>query len=182
VGAGTITNAKKPIDTGKCVTATLLGTRNLYRWAHENTLLEVRSPRYTHDIAVHAQVRNLVGVNSVLEVDLTGQFNSETLGGCHVGVIGGQAEFMRGSIRSPGGRNIVVMESTARRESISRISPNLSDGVATATRANVDFVVTEHGIAELHGRTLHERAMALIAIAHPDFRRQLQDALDEGLV
>jgi acyl-CoA hydrolase len=180
--AGIITNAKKPIDTGKCITATLLGTQKLYRWAHGNPLLEVRSPRYTHDIAVHAQVPNLVGVNSVLEVDLTGQFNSETLGGRHVGVIGGQSDFMRGAIRSPGGRNIVVMESTARRGSVSRISASLSDGVVTATRANADFIVTEYGIAELRGRTLQERATALIAIAHPDFRRQLQDTLDQGLV
>ena len=89
---------------------------------------------------------------------------------------------MRGAIRSPGGRNIVVMELTARRGSVSRISASLSDGVVTATRANADFIVTEYGIAELRGRTLQERATALIAIAHPDFRRQLQDTLDQGLV
>ncbi|MGI9424080.1 MAG: acetyl-CoA hydrolase/transferase family protein [Hyphomicrobiaceae bacterium] len=182
VEAGIITNTKKPIDTGKCITATLLGTQKLYRWAHKNDRLELRSPRYTHDVAVHAQIPNLVGVNSALEVDLTGQFNSETLDGRHVGVIGGQSDFMRGAIRSVGGRNIIVMESIARSCTISRISAKPSDGVVTATRANADYVVTEYGIAELRGRTLEERATALIAIAHPDFRRQLHDALDKGLV
>ncbi len=182
VEAGVVTNARKPVDTGKCVTATLLGSGQLYRWAHKNAALEVRSPRYTHDIAVHAQIPNLVGINSVLEVDLTGQFNSETVGGRHVGVIGGQSDFMRGAIRSPGGRNIVVMEATARKGAISRIVPRLSDGIVTAARAEADFVVTEYGIAELRGRTLCERACALIAVAHPDFRHRLREALEEGSV
>ena len=182
VGAGIITNAQKPIDAGKCVTATLIGSQKLYRWAHENDRLEVRSPRYTHDIAVHAQIPNLVGVNSALEVDLTGQVNSETVGRRHVGVIGGQSDFMRGALRSPGGRNIIVMEATARQGTISRISAKLSDGVVTATRANADFVVTEYGIAELRGRTLEERAKALIEIAHPDFRTSLRATISEGLV
>ncbi len=180
--AGVITNAKKPLDTGKTITATLLGTTKLYGWAHRNPHLEVRSPRYTHDIATHALLPNLVGVNSALEVDLTGQFNSETIGGRHVGVIGGQSDFMRGAMRSPGGRNIVVLESTARNGRVSRISARLSDGVVTATRANADWIVTEYGIAELRGRTLQERAMALIKIAHPDFRRSLEHAVAEGLV
>jgi 4-hydroxybutyrate CoA-transferase len=182
VEAGVITNAKKPVDTGKNITATLLGTKKLYRWAHQNPLVELRSPRYTHDIAVHAQIPNFVGVNSALEVDLTGQFNSETLGGRHVGVIGGQSDFMRGTIRSAGGRNIIAMESTARRGSVSRIAAKLSDGVVSTARANADFVVTEFGIAELRGRTVQERAMALIAIAHPDFRRSLLDEVEQGLV
>lgn len=180
--AGIITNAKKPIDNGLCVTATLLGTGKLYRWAHENARLEVRSPRYTHDVAVHAQIPNFVGVNSALEVDLTGQVNSETLGGRHVGVIGGQSDFMRGTLRSPGGRNVIVMESTARKGSVSRISAKLSDGVVTETRANADFVVTEYGIAELRGRTLQERAKQLIEIAHPNFRQHLREAVEQGLV
>ena len=180
--AGVITNARKPIDTGKSVTATLLGTQKLYRWAHMNKALEVRSPRYTHDIAVHAQIPRFVGVNSALEVDLTGQVNSEALDGRHVGVIGGQSDFMRGTIRSPGGRNIIVMESTARRGSVSRITARLSDGVVTTTRANADYIVTEYGIAELRGRTLEGRARALIAIAHPRFRDALFAAVDEGLV
>lgn len=179
---GVITNERKPIDTGKSVTATLLGSKKTYKWAHLNRRLEVRSPRYTHDIAVHAQIPNLVAINSALEVDLTGQLNAETLGGRHVGVIGGQSDFMRGALRSPGGRNIVVMEATARRGTISRIAHKLSDCIVTTTRANADYVVTEYGIAELRGRTLEGRARALIAIAHPDFRHDLFEALDRGLV
>jgi acyl-CoA hydrolase len=180
--AGIITNERKPIDTGKSVTATLLGSQKTYRWAHLNEKLEVRSPRYTHDIAVHAEIPNLVAINSALEVDLTGQFNAETLGGRHVGVIGGQSDFMRGALRSPGGRNIVVIEATARAGAISRITEKLSDGIVTTTRANADYVVTEYGTAELRGRTLEERARALIAIAHPDFRQTLLERLARGLV
>ena len=182
VEAGVITNAKKPIDTGISVTGTMLGSSKLYRWAHNNDRLAVRSPRHTHDVAVHAQIPNFVGVNSALEVDLTGQFNSETLGRRHVGVIGGQSDFMRGALRSPGGRNIIIMESTAQRGRVSRITSRLADGVVTATRANADFVVSEYGIAELRGRGLAERAAALIAIAHPDFRKELQEAAGGGLV
>ncbi len=180
--AGVITNARKPIDTGKCVTATLLGSERLYKWAHRNSALEIRSPRYTHDIAVHAQIQNFVAINSTLEVDLTGQVNSETVAGRHVGVIGGQSDFMRGAQRSTGGRNILVLESTARMGTLSRIVPRLSDGVVTAPRAEADFVVTEHGIAELRGRTLEERARALIAISHPDFRPVLLKRLSDGLI
>jgi acetyl-CoA hydrolase len=180
--AGVITNAKKPIDTGKCVTATLLGSQKLYQWAHRNPMLEVRSPRHTHDIAVHAQIPNFVAINSTLEVDLTGQVNSETLSGRHVGIIGGQSDFMRGAQRSPGGRNILVLESTARKGKLSRIVPQLSDGVVTAARAEADFVVTEYGIAELRGRTVEERANALIAVAHPEFRALLFRRHADGLV
>ncbi len=180
--AGVITNARKPIDTGKCVTATLLGSKGLYKWAHLNSALEIRSPRYTHDIAVHARIENFVAINSTLEVDLTGQVNSETVAGRHVGVIGGQSDFMRGAQRSPGGRNILVLESTARKGTVSRIVGSLSGGIVSASRAEVDFVVTEYGIAELRGRTLEERSRALIAISHPDFRAALLKRLSEGFV
>jgi acyl-CoA hydrolase len=182
VDAGVITNAKKPFDTGKCVTATMLGTRKLYQWAHRNAGLDIRSPRYTHDVVVHAQIPRLMAINSALEVDLTGQVNSETIGHNHVGVIGGQCDFMRGAMRSPGGRNIIVMESTARKGSVSRIVPRFAAGIVTTARSDADVVVTEYGIAELRGRTVMERADALIAIAHPEFRRTLKAAAEEGLI
>jgi acetyl-CoA hydrolase len=182
VEAGIITNRLKPIDTGKCVTATMLGTSKVYRWAHRNPLVEMRSPRYTHDNATHALIPRFMAINSALEIDLTGQVNSETIGQAHIGVIGGQGDFMRGGIRSPGGRNIIVMESTARKGSLSRIVPRIESGIVTSARSDADVVVTEYGIAELHGRTVNERAQALIAIAHPDFRQELQSTAEQGLI
>ena len=182
VEAGVITNSRKPIDTGKCVTAGLIGSQRLYRWAHRNPALELRSPRYTHDNAVHRQIPNLIGINAALEVDLTGQLNAEVAGRQHVGMVGGHADFSRGCLRSPGGRGIVVMESTARGGTISRIVAGLSGGIVTTARSDADIVVTEYGIAELCGRTVSERARQLIAIAHPDFRRPLSEAAAAGLM
>jgi acyl-CoA hydrolase len=182
VEAGVITNRKKPVDTGRCVTASLLGSRRLYRWAHRNALLEMRSPRYTHDILVHAAIPRLTGINTALEVDLTGQINAEIAGGQHVGMVGGHGDFMRGCLKSPGGRGIIVMEATARNGTVSRIVPSLSRGIVTTARSDSDTIVTEYGIAELRGRSVSERARQLIAIAHPDFRRTLSKAAEEGLV
>jgi acetyl-CoA hydrolase len=182
VEAGVITNRKKPIDTGKCVTGTLLGSQRLYRWAHRNPLLEMRSPRYTHDILVHATIPKLIGINTALEVDLTGQMNAEVAGKHHVGMIGGHSDFMRGCLKSPGGRGIIVMEATARHGAVSRVVPRLSGGIVTTARSDADTVVTEYGIAELHGRSVSERARQLIAIAHPGFRKALSEAAREGLM
>jgi acetyl-CoA hydrolase len=173
VDAGAITNRAKPIDTGLCVTAGLIGTSRLYRWAHRNRLLRLRSPRYTHEHLVLRQIPKLIGINTALEVDLTGQMNAEVAGTQHVGLIGGHADFMRGCLRSPGGRGIVALHSTARGGSASRIVAKLSSGIVTSSRADADIVVTEYGIADLRGRTVEERAAALTSIAHPDFRETL---------
>jgi acyl-CoA hydrolase len=178
VEMGVINNRKKPIDTGLSVTAGLLGTRRAYAWAHRNPGLRLRSPRYTHDTATHALLPNLFGINSALEVDLTGQVNAEVAGDRHIGMVGGHGDFMRGCMRSRGGRGIVALESTARAGKMSRIVPRLSAGVVTTSRSDADVIVTEYGIAELRGRTLAERARALIAIAHPDFRRDLETAAE----
>jgi acetyl-CoA hydrolase len=182
VEAGVITNARKPIDTGKCVTGTLLGSQRVYRWAHRNPLLEMRSPRHTHDILVHAAIPKMTGINTALEVDLTGQMNAEIAAGQHVGMIGGHGDFMRGCLRSPGGRGIVALESTARNGTVSRIVPSLSGGIVTTARSDADTVVTEYGIAEMRGRSVSERARQLIAIAHPDFRKSLSEAASRGLM
>jgi acyl-CoA hydrolase len=178
VEMGVINNRKKPIDTGLSVTAGLLGMRRAYAWAHRNPGLRLRSPRYTHDTATHALIPNLFGINSALEVDLTGQVNAEVAGDRHIGMVGGHGDFMRGCMRSRGGRGIVALESTARAGKMSRIVPRLSAGVVTTSRSDADVIVTEYGIAELRGRTLAERARALIAIAHPDFRRDLETAAE----
>jgi len=182
VEAGVITNRRKPFDTGRCVAGTLLGSRRLYSWAHRNPVLAMRSPRYTHDILVHAAIPCLIGINTALEVDLTGQMNAETAKGRHVGMVGGHGDFMRGCLRSRGGRGIIAMEATARKGTVSRIVPRLSDGIVTTARCDADTVVTEYGIAELRGRTVSERARQLIAIAHPDFRRSLSEAASAGLM
>jgi acetyl-CoA hydrolase len=178
VEAGAVTNARKPVDPGLTVTAGLLGTARAYRWAHRNAGLRVRSPLHTHNAAVLASIPNFIGINTALEVDLTGQMNAETAGGRSIGMIGGHADFMRGCQLSPGGIGIVALPSTAKGGRISRIVPKLADGVVTTGRSDADVVVTEHGIAELKGRSVRERARALIAVAHPDFRRDLEAAVE----
>jgi acetyl-CoA hydrolase len=174
VEAGVITNRLKPADTGLTVTAGLIGTKRLYAWAHKNAALRVRSPRYTHDYLVTSQIPKLFGINTALEVDLTGQMNAEVAGARHIGLVGGHADFMRGCMRSPGGRGIVAMLATARSGAVSRIVAKLAGGVVTTSRSDADVVVTEYGVAELRGRSVSERAAALIAIAHPDFRDKLR--------
>ena len=176
VEAGVFSNRRKPVDTGLGVTGGLLGTGRVYRWAHRNERLRLRSSRYTHDVAVLGAIPSLYGINSALEVDLTGQVNAEIAGGRHIGLIGGQTDFLRGCARSPGGAGIVVLESTARGGTVSRIVERLSGGVVTTPRSDVGLVVTEHGCADLRGRTVSERARALTAIAHPDFRPGLEAA------
>ena len=176
--AGAITNRRKPIDTGFIVTAGVLGTMHAYRWAHRNESLRVRSPRHTHNAAVLASIPHFIGINTALEVDLTGQMNAETAGGISIGMIGGHADFMRGCQLSAGGIGICALPSTAKGGRVSRIVPRLSDGVVTTARGDADVVVTEHGIAELKGRSVRERARALIAVAHPDFRKELERAVE----
>ena len=182
IEAGVVTNRRKPIDTGLTITAGLLGSARLYKFGHRNAGLQLRSPRYTHDNCVHRQIPNLIGINTALEVDLTGQTNAEVAGGRHLGMVGGHADFMRGCLRSKGGRGIVAMASTARGGTVSAIVPRFADGIVTTSRSDADVVVTEYGVAELRGRTVSERAQALIAIAHPNFRRELQIAAGAGLI
>lgn len=176
---GTINNRHKPIDVGKTVTAVIYGTPDLYRWAHRNEALNVRQATYTHAAGVLAEFERFFAINSAIEVDLTGQVNSEIAGGRPVGVIGGQVDFSRGAIASPGGRSIIALRSTARRGSVSTIVAKLSGGIVTTARSDVDVIVTEHGIAELAGVPVFERARRLIAIAHPEFRPDLEAALDK---
>jgi acyl-CoA hydrolase len=178
IEAGSVTNRKKELDDGITVAAVLYGTERLYRWAHDNERLRVRSVAYTHAPHVLAQFERFFAINSAIEVDLTGQVNGEVAGSRPVGLIGGQVDFARAGLWSKGGRNIVALRSTARKGTLSTIVPRLESGIVTTPRADADVVATEYGIAELAGVGVEERAKRLIAIAHPDFRAELTKALD----
>ena len=176
--AGVVDNRHKEIDEGVAVATMLMGSRRLYDFADRNERIAIRSIRHTHDALVMANFRRFVAINGAVEVDLTGQVNAETAGGRAVGLTGGQMDFVRAANRSPEGRSIIALASTNRDRSRSSIVARLADAVVTTPRADADCVVTEHGIAELRGRTLAERARALIAIADPAFRAELERAAD----
>ncbi len=175
VEAGVITNALKPIDAGVSITGALIGTRRLYEFVDRNPKISLRSSSYTHNEAVLSRLQRLVTINSAIEVDLTGQVNAEQSGSQYLGGTGGQVDYVRAGSRSPGGRAIIALPATAKGGKISRITAALSGPVTTA-RSEVDVIVTEFGAAELKGQTLAERARRLVAIAHPDFREELDQA------
>ena len=179
--AGVVDNRHKEIDPGITVTLMPMGTRRLYDYADRNPLIQIRSPRYTHDALVLGNFRRFIAINSALEIDLTGQVNAETALGRHIGLVGGQMDFVRAANRAPEGRSIIALPSTSRDRRHSRIVARLADGVVTTPRAEADCIVTEHGVAELKGRTLAERVEALIAIADPAFRDELRSGVERLL-
>jgi acyl-CoA hydrolase len=172
VEAGAVTNARKPVDRGVSVTGALIGTRRLYAYADRNPAVRMCTAAHTHGAAVLSRLDGLVTVNSALEVDLTGQVNAEQSGPAYLGGTGGQVDYVRAGARSPGGHAVIALPATAKGGSRSRITAALSGPVTTA-RSEVDVIVTEYGAAELRGATLAERARRLVAIAHPDFRADL---------
>jgi acyl-CoA hydrolase len=172
IEAGVVTNALKPIDAGVSITGALIGTRRLFDFAHRNPQIGMRGSSYTHDVAVLARLKQLVTINSALEVDLSGQVNAEQSGNKYLGGTGGQVDYVRAGARSPGGRSIIALPATAKDGKLSRITTALAGPVTTA-RSDVDVIVTEFGAAELKGQTLAERARRLVAIAHPNFREEL---------
>jgi acyl-CoA hydrolase len=175
VEAGVITNALKPIDTGVSITGALIGTRRLYEFVNRNPKIGMRRSAYTHSEATLSRLPKLVTINSAIEVDLTGQVNAEQSGSQYLGGTGGQVDYVRAGSRSQGGHAVIALPATAKGGKISRITAALAGPVTTA-RADVDIIVTEFGAAELKGQTLAERTRRLIAIAHPDFREELDRA------
>jgi 4-hydroxybutyrate CoA-transferase len=174
--AGVINGERKSLHRGKVVAAFVLGTRRLFDFIDDNPSFEFRSVSYTNDPFVVAQNDRMVAINSALQVDLTGQVCSDSIGTKPYSGFGGQIDFIRGAARSRGGVPIIALPSTALNETVSRIVPVLEPGAGVVTsRADVHYVVTEHGIAYLHGKSLRERAEALIAVAEPRFREELED-------
>lgn len=174
VEAGVVTNARKTLHPGKFVVAFVMGTRRLYDFVDHNPDVEMRPVDYVNNPFVIAQNDHLISINSCVQVDLMGQVASETIGPKQISGVGGQVDFVRGASASKGGVSILAMPSTVKGK-ISKIVPLLDEGAAVTTgRNDVDYVVTEYGVAHLRGETLRQRARNLIAIAHPDFREGLQ--------
>jgi 4-hydroxybutyrate CoA-transferase len=180
--AGVVTNRRKNIHPGKFIATFLMGTRKLYDFVHDNPDVELHPVDYTNDPYIIGQHDNLISINSALQVDLMGQVNAEMIGATQFSGIGGQVDFVRGASRSAGGKSIIAMPSTAARGTISRICRELDRGAAvTTSRNDVHYIVTEFGAAALRGRTLEQRAEALIAVSHPDFRPALRAQLAAGV-
>jgi acyl-CoA hydrolase len=174
--AGIINGERKTLHRGKAVVSFVLGSQRLFDFIHENPSFEFRSISYTNDPFVVAQNDRMVAINGALQIDLTGQVCADSIGTRPYSGFGGQIDFIRGAARSKGGVPIIALLSTAKRGTLSRIVPVLDPGAGVVTsRADVHYVVTEHGVAYLHGKTLRERAEALIAIAEPKFQPELED-------
>lgn len=182
--AGVITNKKKTINPGKFMAAFLMGTRKLYDFIDGNPEVELQPVDYINDPCVIGQHDNMVSINSALQVDLMGQVNAEMIGSRQFSGIGGQVDFVRGVSRAKNGKSIIALPSTASGGKVSRIACELDRGAAVSTSRNdVHYIVTEYGIANLRGKSLRERTLALIGIAHPDFRETLlSEAKSKGIV
>ena len=175
VEQGVITNERKTLHRGKIIAGFVLGTQRLYDFVDNNAMVEFHPTDYVNDPFVIAQNDNMVAINSAIEVDLTGQVCADSIGPKFYSGVGGQVDFIRGAARSKGGKPIIALPSTAKGGTISRIVATLKPGAGvTTTRNDVHYVVTEYGVAYLHGKTIRQRAEALIAIAHPDFRADLR--------
>jgi acyl-CoA hydrolase len=177
IESGVITGVHKTLHPGKVVATFVLGTAKLYDFVDNNPILELHPVNHTNEPFIIAQNEKMTAVNSAIEVDITGQVCADSIGTRIYSGFGGQVDFIRGAARSVGGKPIIALPSTAKADTISRIVPHLKlgSGVVT-TRADVHYVVTEYGVAYLHGKNLRERAEALIEIAHPDFREDLLKA------
>jgi len=175
---GIVTNARKSIHRGKVIATFILGSADLYDYIDNNPLFELHPCDYTNNPFVISQNDNMVAINSAIEIDLTGQVCSDSIGPRIYSGFGGQVDFIRGAAYSKGGKPIIAIPSTAKNGTISRIVPTLSQGAGVVTsRADVHYVVTEYGVASLHGKNLRQRTEELIRIAHPSFQPMLEESL-----
>jgi acyl-CoA hydrolase len=177
---GLVTGALKTLHPGKVIATFILGTSELYDFVDDNPAFELHPVAYTNNPYVIAKNRDMVAINSAIEVDLTGQVCSDSIGSYIYSGFGGQVDFIRGAAKAPGGKPIIAIPSTARSGRVSRIAPFLKQGAGVVTtRADVHYIVTEYGVADLFGKNLRQRARALIDVAHPEFREDLTRAAHE---
>jgi acetyl-CoA hydrolase len=180
VEAGVINNSRKTLHMGKITAGFIIGTRRLYDFIHDNPIIELHRSEYVNDPFVVAQNERQVAINSAIEIDLTGQVCADSIGPKLYSGVGGQLDFIYGASRSKGGVPIIALPSTAKRGELSRIVPLLKHGAGVVTTRNhVRYVVTEHGVADLYGKTIRQRAQALINVAAPQFRAELKKAATE---
>jgi len=174
VKSGVVNGSRKKVDKGKVVASFCLGTKKLYDFVDDNPAFAFHPTEYVNDPHIISQQTKMVAINTALEIDLTGQVCADSLGNKFFSGVGGQVDFNRGAAKSRGGRAVIALPSTAQNGEISRIVMNLSPGAGVVTtRAGVNYVVTEYGVAYLHAKSIQERAMALICVAHPKFRAKL---------
>lgn len=176
VEQGVVTNKAKSLHRDKMIATFLMGSRRLYDFVSNNPQVEMHTVDYTNDPFIISRNERMVSINSALQVDLTGQICADTIGYRQYSAVGGQVDFVRGSGRSMGGKSVIALPSTASGGKMSRIMTSLTEGAAvTTSRNDVHFVVTEYGAVDLRGKTVRQRAEALISIAHPDFRQELME-------
>jgi acyl-CoA hydrolase len=175
--AGVVTNRRKNYMPGKMVATFALGSKKLHQFMDRNPMLEMHPVNFTNDPYLAGQNDNLMSINATLQIDFLGQCGSESLGPLPFSSTGGQTDFVRAANRSKGGKSFIVLPSTAKDDTVSRIAPMLTQGTAVSTSKNeVNYVVTEYGVARLDGKSIKQRALELIAIAHPNFRPELTEA------
>ncbi len=183
IDRGIVTNRKKTLHPGKIIATFVFGSSNLYDYVNNNPIFEIHPCDYTNDPFIIAQNEKMIAINSAIEVDITGQVCSDSIGSKIYSGFGGQIDFIRGASYSKGGKPIIALPSTAANGKFSRIVPQLKPGAGVVTtRGDVHYVVTEYGIASLHGRNLKQRAEALLQVSHPDFRNDLEDYLRKKYV
>lgn len=176
--AGSVNSKNHKLHPGKIVTTYIAGSHELYEWVNNNDQILLKPVNYTNDVRIAGQLDQLISINSALQIDLSGQVNAEMIGDLQFSGVGGQSDFVRAALLSPGGKSIIALPSTAKRGTVSRIVPRLDGGACVSTtRHDVQYVATEYGIVNLRGMCLRERAQALIEIAHPDFRDELTASL-----